>query len=77
MNPIVRYMQAGDLRPHRHGFYLLRDEYLQQWVRVTGNSITNLHSAEQRNKLQDEDAVFKLILDAYVELYQRLLYTHF
>jgi len=33
-------------------------------------------SAEQRHELQDEDAEFKLILDAYVELYKRLLYVY-
>ena len=33
-------------------------------------------AAEQRHELQDEDSEFKIILDAYVELYQQLLYTH-
>lgn len=45
-----------------------------------GYGYSKLHykskSAEQRHELQDEDSEFKLILDAYVELYQRLLYAH-
>jgi hypothetical protein len=33
-------------------------------------------SAEQRRELQDEDSEFKIVLDTYVQLYQRLLHEH-
>lgn len=33
-------------------------------------------SAEQRRELQDEDSEFMIVLDTYVQLYQRLLHEH-